>query len=156
MTIPTLYELRNAAFESLLNLQKAIHQLQNDMYPTSHTHSNQTPSMTFSSSLFKDATELRKMIEGAHKVTKQFMNEMKNEHSEAFATEEMKQYLQVCEQLLVELPLVATTSKQIAIQEGDNYGSLKQDLVNSLKQDVEQINEQQLANQSKQVRWSIF
>lgn len=113
-----------------------------------------TSKLTFTNlNLVNNIKEIQKNILIGSQAHSALMTALIDEHSDIFINPDMTQYLNHCELLVEDMG-----------DDFDNYPSIvKKALIPqvpnfyaTLKNDVDYLDEQRLAAQSKQVRWSIF
>lgn len=149
-----LDELRESAHKNLIRLQEAasllIVELEKTSSDTFTQKRNQTP-VSLSNETMDKAKELQLLYKKTFPSLKKFMEHMKIEHSEAFTTEPMTQFLHTAERLLEDLPycLIHAPKPIEQVIHGCHQ------LIEELQRDVLQIKEQQLTAQNK-IHWSIF
>lgn len=149
----TKYEkLRETAENELHQIHELVRHLQ-ERLPREPAKQKKHLHLGMGSSVLTEAKEIQELAKKGLRDTGKFMEKMRMEHSDVFTTPKMDKYLKTCEYLVRDLPWTIDKSPkpvQKIIREEC------QELVDSLKKDIELIKEERLTAQSQQVRWSIY
>lgn len=133
------------AFEALQNLEFALNHflIKSPRHYTSGTQSFEN--------LSSNSKEIPSLVEKAHLTHKAFMRNMVTEHSDAFMTDEMTLYLEICQRLLRDIPLcLEKTSVAFLKDLRISHGLLK-----DLQDAVLQIEEQR-DSYKERIHWSPY
>jgi hypothetical protein len=144
-------KLRDATFELLRLFQEQTRRFKRHLLNNRRKEARAGEFIT-DNALIKEARELRDLSSKLEKAMEKLMDQLKLEHSDAFVSEDMKRFLRICEQLAPAIPrLLDETPRPLK-----NTIKDMQWLGQTLTKSIEQIKEQQLAEKSKSLRWSMY